>query len=61
MQSPIQKFRQSPSVFQKPGIVWKDFDELQLPYSSIFFAKTSHTFPAFQYLQKSVGDFFNFV
>ena len=59
MQSPKQKFRQSPTVFQKPGIVWKDF--IELLYSSIFFAKTSHTFPAFQYLQKCVGDFFNFV
>ena len=37
--------------------IWK-FDELQLSYSSIFFAETSHTFSTYQYLQKGVWDFF---
>ena len=29
-----------------------NFDELQLPKCSIFFADTSHTFPTYQCLQK---------
>ena len=33
---------------------------LHLPYSSIFFAETSHTFPTNQCLQKRVRDFFLF-
>ena len=43
--------------------VWKfeNFDELQLPYSSIFFAETSHTFSTYQRLQKDVWDFFYFI
>ena len=47
MQNPIQKFRQSSIVFEKPGILPENLktDELQLPYSSIFFAETSHTCP----------------
>ena len=39
---------------------FENFDELQLPYSSIFFAETSHTFPTYQCLQKGVRDFFLF-
>ena len=57
MQNPIQNFRQSSVVFEKPGILsenLKTFDELQLPYSSIFFAETSHTFSTYQCPQKSV-------
>ena len=57
MQNPIQNFRQSSVIFEKPGILsenLKTFDELQLPYSSIFFAETSHTFSTYQCLQKSV-------
>ena len=58
MQNPIQKFRQS--SIEARYFVWKfeNFDELQLPYSSIFFAETLHTFPTYQCLQKSVWDFF---
>ena len=37
---------------------FENFDELQLSYSSIFFAETSHTFSTYQCLQKSVWDFF---
>ena len=39
--------------------VWKfeNFDKLQLSYSSIFFAETSHTFPTYQCLQRGVGFF----
>ena len=48
MQNTIQKFRQSSIAF----------DELQLSYSSIFFAKTLHTFSTYQWLQKGVWDFF---
>ena len=42
---------------------WKfeNFDELQLPYSSIFFTETLLTFPTYQYLQKGLRDFFYFV
>ena len=34
MQNPLQKFKQSSIVFEKPGILFenlKNFDELQLP------------------------------
>ena len=64
MQIPMQKFRQRSIVFEKPGILSenvKKLGELQLPYSSIFFAETSHTFPTYQCLQKSVWDFFYFI
>ena len=39
--------------------VWKfeNFEKLQLSYSSIFFAETSHTFPTYQCLQRGVGFF----
>ena len=38
--------------------VWKigNFDELQLPYSSVFFAEVLHTFPTYQCLGKGVRD-----
>ena len=61
MQNPIQKFKQSSIVFEKPGIFFlkiEKFDEHQLPYSSIFFAETSHMYFTYQFLQKSVRDFF---
>ena len=58
MQNPIQKFRQSSFVFEKPGI---SRNELQLPYSSIFFAEILHTFPTYQRLQKRLRDVFYFV
>ena len=64
MQSPIQKFRQNSIVFEKPGILsetFKTFYELLLPYISILFAETSHTFPTYLCLQKRVWDFFYFV
>ena len=54
MQNTIQKFRQSSIIFEKPSILSENLSELQLPYSSIFLAETSHTFPTDQYLQKSV-------
>ena len=40
--------------------IWKivNFDEFQLPYSSIVFAKTSHRFPSYQCLQNEVWNFF---
>ena len=43
--------------------VWKfeNFDKLQLSYSSIFFAKTSHTFSPYHCLKKLVWDFFYFI
>ena len=59
----IQKFLKSFIVFEKPGIclkIWKNFDEFQLPYSSIFFAEPSHTFSAYQCLRKGVVDFILF-
>ena len=52
MQNTIQKFRQNST---------ENFDELQLPYNSIFFADASYTFPTYQCLQKGLGDFFYFV
>ena len=64
MKNTIQKFRQSFIAFEKPGISsenLKIFDELQLPYSSIFFAETSPKFPTYQCLQKGMWDVFYFV
>ena len=63
MQNPIQNFRQSSIVFEKPGILSENLktDQLQLPHSSIFFAETLHMFPTYQCLQKVVRDFFYFV
>ena len=64
MQNLIQKFRQSSIVCEKPSILpkkFENFDELQLPYSSMFFAETSLTVLAYQCLQKSVRNFFSFV
>ena len=63
MQIPMQKFRQSPIFFRETSyFVWKfeNFDELRLPYISIFFAETSHTFPTYQFLQRCLWDFFLF-
>ena len=63
MQNSIQKFTQRSIVFVKPGILSENLetDEHQLPYSSIFFAETLHSFPTYQFPQKGVRDFFNFV
>ena len=59
MQNPIEKFGQFYCFRETRCFVWKfeNFDELQLPYNSIFFAETSHTFPTYQCLQKGVWDF----
>ena len=48
-------------VFEKPDVLSENFDELKLPYSSIFFAETSHLFPTYKCLQNDVWDFFYFV
>ena len=64
MQNPILKFRQSSINFRKTRyFVWKfeNFNELQLPWSSVFFAESSQTFPTYEYLQKKFRDFFCFV
>ena len=61
MQNPIQKFRQSSIVFQKPGILP---EKLKVLTSSnylqtlIIFVETLHTFPTYQCLQKDVWDIF---
>ena len=55
MQGAIQKFRQNSIVFEKPGILtekFENFDELQLSYSSIFSAETSHTLSTYHCLKK---------
>ena len=63
MQNPIQRFRQSPIVFEKPDILtekwklWRDLIAIGLNNS----AKTLHAFPYYQYLQNDVRDCFNFV
>ena len=64
IQNPMPKFRQTTIISEKTSFfVWKieNFDELQLPYCSMFLAETSHTFSAYQYLQKDIRDFFYFV
>ena len=60
MQNTAQKFRQSPIIFEKPGILPENFNELQLPYSSIFFTETLNTFPTYQCLKKGVWKFLKF-
>ena len=61
MQNTIQKVRQSSIVFEKPGIyfVWKfeNFDKLQLPYHSIFFAETLHMLPITNVYKRVFGIF----
>ena len=61
MQIAIQKLRQSSIVFEKPGVLSENFDELQLSYSSIFFAETLHTFSNYHCLKKGMWDFFYFI
>ena len=40
---------------------FENFDELQLLYSSINLAETSHTFPTYHCLKMGVCNFFNFI
>ena len=64
MQNPIQKLRQSSTVFEKPGILpenLKSLTSFNYPKVHFLIAETSHTFPTSQCLQKGVWDFFNFV
>ena len=59
-QNPIQKFRQSFIVFEKPSILSDNLKTLTSSnYSTLqcFFAETSHTFLTYQCLQKGVRDF----
>ena len=53
MQNPIQKFRQSSIVFEKPGII---LSELQLSQTLIIFVEILHTFPTYK---RVCGIFFN--
>ena len=58
MQNPIQKFRQSSIVFEKPDILSENLKTLtnsNYPTVQYFFAET---FPTYQCLQKGVRDFF---
>ena len=59
MQNPIQKFRESSIVFEKPGILSENLKTLTT--SNYPTVQTSHTFPTYQCLQKRVWDFFYFV
>ena len=63
MQNPIQKFRQSSNVFEKPDILPEKLknDELQLPHSRMLFAEILCTSPTYQCLKKDAQDFFYFV
>ena len=64
MQNPIQKFRQSSVVFEKPGVLSKNLKTLTSSNELLelmFFAETSHTFPIYQCLQKGVRGFSYFV
>ena len=63
MQNPIQKFRQSSIVSEKPGILSENLKTLtssNYPTVQYFFAETSHTFPTYQSLQKGMRDNFYF-
>ena len=60
MQNPIQKFRQSSIVFEKPGNLSEKLKTLaSFNYRGVqyFFAETLHTFPTYQCLQKGIWDF----
>ena len=64
MQNPIEKFRQSSIVFEKPGILSENLKTLtssNYPTVQYFFAETSRTFPPYQCLKKGVWDLFYFV
>ena len=63
MQNPIQKFRQSSIVFEKPDVLsenLKTFTSSNYP-RVIFIAETSHTFPTCQCLQNGAWGFLYFV
>ena len=50
MQNPIQKFRQSSIVFEKPGILSENVKTLKSfnsPTVQFFFAETSHMLPTY--------------
>ena len=63
MENPVKKqtklycFQETRYFFSK----FRNFDELQLPQSLMFFAGILHTFPTYQCLQKSVRNFSYFV
>ena len=60
MQNTIQKFRESSTVFEKPGILPENLKTLtssNYPTVQYFLLKLC-TFSTYQYLQKSVWDFF---
>ena len=64
MQNPIKKFRQNSIVFEKPSIsseTLKTFDDLQLTETLIIFVEILHTYLTYQYPQKGVWDFLNFI
>ena len=55
MQNPMQEFRQTPTVFEKPDILTENLKTLtnsKYPTVQYFSAETSHTFPTYQCLQK---------
>ena len=64
MQDNIQKFRQSSTVFEKPGILseyLKTLTSSTYPIIQYFFAETLHTFSTYHCLQKGVWDLFYFI
>ena len=61
MQNPIQKFRPSFIVFEKPGILFEKLKTLTNSNYHRFFLKILHTFPTHLCLKKSVLDFSHFV
>ena len=53
MQNPVQKFRQSFTVFEKPRPLsekWKKFDKLQLQETLVNYVEILHTFSNYQCL-----------
>ena len=61
MQSALQKFRQGPIVFEKPGIVSENLKNLTSSNYPTVFAETSHTFSTYHCLKKGAWDFFCFI
>ena len=61
MENPIQKFRQSSIVFEKPGYLSKKFSEFQIPLNLIFFTKNFKRFLLNNVCKKACSVFFYFV
>ena len=58
MQNTIQKFRQSPIAFEKPGILSENLKTLTNYPTVKYFLRKLFTFSTYECLQKGCGIFF---